>query len=168
MIFRAAALAFTLAAAAVCAAPLYPAASRAAADIDAALATAAAQHKRVLVDFGGNWCTDCKVLDANLRRPENAALLERFVVVHVNVGDAGIDRNFDVAQRYGIPLAKGVPALAVLESKGRVVYSQKNGEFEAMRHLDPAEVHAFLEHWAARSVMPPAKARAVSASPAGS
>jgi len=130
------------------AAPLYPDASRAAADIDAALAAAAAQHKRVLVDFGGDWCTDCKVLDANLRRPENAALLDRFVVVHVNVGDAGIDRNFDVAKRYGIPLAKGVPALAVLDSDGSVVYSQKKGEFEAMRHLDPAEVHAFLERWA--------------------
>jgi len=103
----------------------------------------------VLVDFGGNWCTDCKVLDINMRKPENAALLaERYVVVHVNVGDKGIDENFDVARRYGIPLEKGVPALAVLDDGGRVVYAQKNGEFESMRHMDPASVHEFLERWA--------------------
>jgi thiol:disulfide interchange protein len=148
MLLRALILALATASASGFAAPLYPDASRASADVDAALASAAAQHKRVLVDFGGDWCTDCKVLDANLRRPENAALLDRFVIVHVNVGDAGIDRNFDVAQRYGIPLRKGVPALAVLESDGRVLYSQKNGEFEAMRRLDPGEVHGFLERWA--------------------
>ena len=41
----------------------------------------------MLIDFGGDWCTDCKILDINFRKPENAALLEaRYVVVHVNVG----------------------------------------------------------------------------------
>jgi len=100
------------------------------------------------VDFGGDWCTDCKVLDLNFRRPENATLLaQRYVVVHVNVGDRGIRENFALADRYGIPLRKGVPALAVLEADGRVVYSQRNGEFESMRSMDPRSVHAFLERW---------------------
>jgi len=130
------------------AAPIYPDPSRAAADIDQALREAARSDRRVLVDFGGDWCTDCKVLDAYMRRPENAPLVAKFVVVHVNVGARGIDRNFDIAKRYGIPLAKGVPALAVLEGDGRVVYSQKSGEFESMRHMDPASVHDFLAKWA--------------------
>jgi thiol:disulfide interchange protein len=130
--------------------PIYPDVSRASADIDAALKTAAQSARRVLVDFGGNWCGDCKVLDINFKKPENAALLqERFVLVHVNVGDKGIDTNFDVAERYGIPLKKGVPALAVLESDGRVVYAQKDGEFESMRKMDPQSVHEFLTTWQA-------------------
>ena len=37
-------------------------------------------------------------------------------VVHVNVGDKGIKENFDVAERYGNPLEKGVPALMRPES----------------------------------------------------
>lgn len=128
--------------------PLYPDVSRAGADVDAALKQAAETHRRVLVDFGGNWCGDCKVLDINFRRPENAALLQsRYVLVHVNVGDKGIDSNFDIAERYGIPLKKGVPALAILESDGRVVYSQKNGEFESMRSMDPQSVNDFLRKW---------------------
>jgi thioredoxin 1 len=128
--------------------PLYPDVSRAGPDIDAALVQAAKTQRRVLVDFGGNWCGDCKVLDINFHKPENAALLQsRYVLVHVNVGDKGIDNNFDIAQRYGIPLKKGVPALAILDSDGRVVYSQKNGEFESMRKMDPQSVNDFLRKW---------------------
>ena len=130
------------------AAKLYPDPTRADADIAAAVEQAQHEGKRVLVDFGGDWCADCKVLDLNFRRPENAALLAQgFVVVHVNVGERGIDRNFEVAKRYGIPLEKGVPALAVLDSAGRVVHAQKGGEFENMRAMDPKSVHDFLVTW---------------------
>jgi 4-carboxymuconolactone decarboxylase len=132
----------------VLAAPLYPEPSRASADIAAGIEQASQEHKRVIVDFGGDWCTDCKVFDAYLKKPENAEILaKRFVLVHVNVGAKGIETNFDTAERFGIPLKKGVPALAVLDAKGAVLYAQKNGEFEAMRHMDPSSVHEFLVKW---------------------
>lgn len=132
--------------------PLYPAVGEAAADIAAAQKQAAIEHKRVLIDFGGNWCGDCKALDANFHKQNNAALLaSSYVVVHVNVGDDGIDENFDIAKRYGIPLKKGVPALAVIEPDGTVVYAQRNGEFESMRRMDPASVNQFLNQWKAGS-----------------
>jgi thiol:disulfide interchange protein len=143
-----AALAAALFAGAALAAGPYPEISRAEGDIQAALASAAQSGKRVLVDFGGNWCGDCKVLDINLKKPENAAVLEsRYVFVHVNVGDKGITHNFALAERYGINLRKGVPALAVLDSDGKVLYSQKQGEFADMRNMDPASVHQFLVKW---------------------
>jgi thioredoxin 1 len=130
------------------AAKLYPDPARADADISAGVEQARREGKRVLVDFGGDWCTDCTVLDLNLRKPENAALLaRRFVVVHVNVGERGIQTNFDVAKRYGIPLEKGVPALAVLDAAGRVVHAQRAGEFENMRAMDPKSIHDFLVTW---------------------
>jgi thioredoxin 1 len=128
---------------------LYPAVSAANADVAAALKEAAATHRRVIIDFGGDWCTDCKILDLRFREPTNAELLKRhYVVVHVNVGDKGIKANFDVAERYDIPLRKGVPALAVLDSDGRLLYSQKNGEFESMRSMDRTSVTDFLTNWA--------------------
>lgn len=128
---------------------LYPAVSEAKADVAAALKEAAATHRRVIVDFGGDWCTDCKILDLRFREPTNAELLQRhYVVVHVNVGDKGINANFDVAERYDIPLRKGVPALAVLDSDGRLLYSQRNGEFESMRSMDRRSVTDFLKKWA--------------------
>ena len=146
--FPLAALLLAAACSAFAAEPMYPPIDRARPDIDSALKEAAATKRRVIVDFGGNWCTDCRILDINLKKPENAALLGKsFVMVHVNVGDKGISDNFDVAERFGIPLKKGVPALAVVESDGRVVYAQKNGEFESMRKMDPQSVNDFLTQW---------------------
>jgi thiol-disulfide isomerase/thioredoxin len=126
----------------------YPETSRAEADVRAALDSAARSGKRVLVDFGGNWCGDCKVLDINFRKPANAAILAaRYVLVHVNVGDKGITTNFDLAERYGIELRKGVPALAVLDASGKVLYAQTQGEFADMRSMDPKSVNDFLVKW---------------------
>jgi thioredoxin 1 len=116
------------------------------ADIAAAIKTATAQHKHIILDFGGNWCGDCQVLDIYFHQQPNLPLLEdNYVLVHVDIGH--MDKNTDVADKYGIPLKRGVPALAVLDSHGRLLYSQKNGEFEAMRRMDPASVTEFLNQW---------------------
>jgi hypothetical protein len=40
-----------------------------------------------------------------------------------------------------------VPALAVLSETGKLLYSQKNGEFEAMRRMESSAVTAFLVQW---------------------
>jgi len=125
---------------------LYPDASQARTDLAAALNTAATTHKRILLDFGGTWCGDCKVLDIYFHDPANQSILEsRFVLVHVNIGH--MDTNLDIAERYEVPLEKGVPALAVLDEHGKLLYSQKGGEFEAMRRIEPAEVTKFLVQW---------------------
>jgi hypothetical protein len=58
-----------------------------------------------------------------------------------------MDQNQDIAARYQIPLAKGVPALAVLDDKGNLLYSQKTGEFEAMRRMEISSVTSFLLQW---------------------
>jgi thioredoxin 1 len=125
---------------------IYPDGTQAKQDIAAALALAGKEKKRVLLDFGGNWCGDCQVLEIYFHAPANRALLERnYVLVPVNIGR--YDENLDLAAQYGIPLARGVPALAVLDSSGQLVYSQHNAEFESMGKVDPASVTAFLLQW---------------------
>jgi thioredoxin 1 len=125
---------------------IYPQPSQAAGDLQAALAQAAAQHKHLIIDFGGNWCTDCIVLDHYFHDDTNKPLLEsNYILVHVNVGHLNL--NEDIAARYQVPLHKGVPALAVLDEKGALLYSQKTGEFESMRHMESAAVTAFLTQW---------------------
>ena len=125
---------------------IYPEPSQAKADIAAALMTSAATHKRILLDFGGNWCPDCQVLDIYFHDPANRPILEaKFVLVHVNIGH--MDANLDLAQRYEVPLKKGVPALAVLDEHGKLLYSQKGGEFEAMRRMELSAVTKFLKQW---------------------
>lgn len=125
---------------------VYPAPGRAKADLARALKEAAVNHKRILLDFGGNWCGDCHVLDFYLHNQQNQPILDaNFILVDVNVGR--YDANLDLASRYGIPLEKGVPALAVLTEKGKLLYSQKNGQFERMGRMDPGSVTQFLLQW---------------------
>jgi thioredoxin 1 len=125
---------------------IYPAHNQAKNDLAAALATSAATHKRVILDFGGNWCTDCHVLDRYFHDSANKPILEgNYLLVHVNIGR--LDENLDIAQRYQIPLRKGVPALAVLDEHGELLYSQRTGEFEAMRGMQSSAVTDFLMHW---------------------
>jgi thiol:disulfide interchange protein len=127
---------------------LYSETSNASADIAEALVRARREHKRVLLDFGGNWCGDCQVLDIYFHQSPNADILDKnFIVVHVNIGH--MDKHVDVAEKYGIPLSKGVPALAVIDAHNKVLYSQKTGEFEDMRHMDANSVTDFLNRWKA-------------------
>jgi thioredoxin 1 len=125
---------------------IYPAPEQASADLADALKTAAAEHRRVILDFGGNWCTDCRVLDIYFHDAANKPILDaHYVLVHINVGR--LDQNLDIAERYGVPLKKGVPALAVLNAHGKLLYSQKTGEFEAMRSMESSSVTLFLTRW---------------------
>jgi len=125
---------------------IYPDPAQAKADLAAALKTAAATHRRILLDFGGNWCGDCQVLDIYFHDAQNKPILDaNFVLVDINVGH--FDANLDLAEKYGVPLKRGVPALAVLSERGELLYGQKNGEFEAMRRMESSAVTAFLMKW---------------------
>ena len=118
------------------------------ADIAAALKQAKAQKKRVILDFGGDWCGDCQVLDIYMHQSPNTELLSKhFVVVHIDIGR--MDRNVDVAAKYKVPIQKGVPAMAVLDANGKLLYSQENKEFENMRSMRSSDVTEFLNRWKA-------------------
>lgn len=126
---------------------IYPADADAHAEIKQAEEKAAQAHKRLLLVFGANWCFDCHVLDLAFQRPDLAPILvANYEVVHVDLGP-NEQKNADLVQQYDIPLNKGIPALAVAESGGKLVVSQKNGEFEDARGLTPEVLLEFLNKW---------------------
>jgi thioredoxin 1 len=126
-------------------AKLYPAGD-AHQEIREAQIRAVAKHKRVLVIFGADWCYDCHVLDRAFRRPDIAPVLNsNFEVVHVDVGQG--DKNQDLMNQYQVPMSRGIPGIAVLDPNGKLVYSQKNGEFERTRAMGPEDLLAFLNQW---------------------
>jgi thioredoxin 1 len=123
---------------------LYKADANAVQDIRQALAAAGKQHKNVLLDFGGNWCLDCHVLDNAFHQPRIAPLLNgNYVLVHVDVGK--YEKNLDLAKKYHVDLEKGVPSLAVLDAKGNVLYATK--DFERARVMSEEDVIQFLDKW---------------------
>ena len=124
---------------------LYSETANPTADIAAAVLQARREHKRILLDFGGNWCGDCQVLDFYYHQSPNAEILAKhYLVVHINIGH--MDKNVDVAQRYHVPITKGVPALAVLDDRGKLLYAEQPKEFE---RPNPEAITALLNRWKA-------------------
>src|SRR6187402_139344 len=114
--------------------------------IAAAFKKAKAEHKRVILDFGGDWCGDCQVLYYYFHKSPNVEVLNaNFVLVPVWIGR--MDANLDLAMKYGVPVKHGVPALAVVDAKGMVLYAQSKGEFADMRYMDEKYASDFLSQW---------------------
>ena len=102
--------------------------------------------KNIVLVFGANWCPDCHALDAQMRKPELAALIEKnFLVVKIDVGR--MDKHLDVAKQYGVPIRRGIPALAVLDAKGKMLYAMDQGQFASARHMSYESIKAFFKQW---------------------
>ena len=83
--------------------------------IAAAAARARAGGKRLLIDFGGNWCPECRVLAGVMALPEMRAWMARhYEMVTIDVGQ--FDRNLDLAARFGVTLT-AVPALFIVDPR---------------------------------------------------
>jgi thiol-disulfide isomerase/thioredoxin len=124
------------------------------ADAQAIVAKAKAQakreHKRLLIDLGGNWCLDCRVLAGIMDLPELQPFLKKhFVVVKVDIGR--FDKNGGIAARYGITgRLKGVPAvLAVDPVHDRLLNPDKLFALSDARHMTPQGLADWLAQWAA-------------------
>jgi len=124
---------------------LYPP-SDPAKDIAAALDKARADQRFVLIDFGADWCPDCRVLGKLFEDASVAPFLAaNFHVVHVDVGRR--DKNGDVVAKYGATSGDWIPAIVVLASDGTVV-ARTNEEVRLTRRTTPAELLARLQQWA--------------------
>lgn len=126
---------------------LYDTAADAKKEIAQVLKETKTDHKRVMLVFGGNWCLDCHVLDYWFHDPQIEPFVEQnYHVIHVDVGQ--FDKNIDLSEKYGVNIKKGVPAISVLGSDGKLLYGDKNGEFEKARSMNPNDIIAFLQKWA--------------------
>ena len=125
---------------------LYAAHPDAGKEIQEALGRATSEHKRLLLIFGADWCYDCHVLDHALHEGEAGKIVnEKYLLVHVDIGEGA--KNGELVKEYRIPLDKGVPAVAVLDADGKLLYSSGDGEFEAARRMLKKDLVAFLNRW---------------------
>jgi hypothetical protein len=78
-----------------------------------------------------------------------SVLKPNYELVDVDIGEE--NKNLDIAAQYEVPLNRGVPAVAVLDSSGKLIYSQKSGEWERARALGPDDLVQFLKKWKPQS-----------------
>lgn len=109
---------------------------------------AIATHKLLLIDLGGNWCPDCRILAGTIDTPKLKAFVEaHYEVVTVDVGR--FDKNGQIPARYGITgRLQGVPSLLIVEPKANKLINQ--GHTAALadaRHMSPQALADWLASW---------------------
>ena len=116
------------------------------ADVAAALKRAKKAHKLTLIDFGGNWCADCRIFAGVIEQPDVKAWVDKhYEVVTVDVGR--YNKNMQIPARYGITKLEGVPSFLVVDGNGKLV---NPGAFFALtdaRHMTPQSIVDWLAQW---------------------
>lgn len=124
----------------------YDASADAKAQVAAARARARATGKLLLIDLGGNWCADCRLLAAVMALPQVAAFIDaHYVVVTVDVGH--MDRNLDIPARHGVAKVEGVPSLLVVDRAGRLLDAGRTEALADARSLTPQALADWLARW---------------------
>jgi thiol-disulfide isomerase/thioredoxin len=123
-----------------------------AADADAAVAKAKAKArasgKLLIVDLGGNWCGDCRILAATMDLPELKRFVDRhYEVVAVDVGR--FDKNLQIPAHYGIvERMEGVPSLLVVDPKtDKLLDPGHTAALADARHMTPQALADWLAQW---------------------
>lgn len=115
--------------------------------VDAALARAAHDHKLVLIDLGGNWCPDCRILAGVMALPE----VRRFVQAHydvVSVDVGNFDKNLQIPARFGITgRLEGVPSVLIVAHDGTLVDRGHVAALSDARSMTPQAIADWLASW---------------------
>jgi thiol-disulfide isomerase/thioredoxin len=125
----------------------YDASKDAHAQVDAALKRARASGKPVLIDFGANWCADCRVLAGVLELPEMKAWVgQKFELVQVDVGQ--FDRNLDIPKRFSRTPMQAIPAVFVIDGKtGKLRNPGAELALGDARTMTPQQIADWLAKW---------------------
>ena len=122
------------------------------ADADVAVAKAKAQaraeHKLLLIDLGGNWCGDCRVLAGTMERPELKAFVDQhYVLVSVDIGR--MTKNLQIPGHYGVdPKKGGVPNLLIVNPHtDKLIDADHTAALEDARHMTPQALADWLAQW---------------------
>ena len=93
-----------------------------------ALGQARREGKPVLIDFFADWCAPCHEMDAKtFALPEVAALSRRFVMLKVDLTEAGDPLAESLRSRYDI---QGVPTYVFLDPRGEEIAGLRGAGFE--------------------------------------
>ena len=116
-------------------------------DLASAKARAKAHHKLLLLDLGGNWCPDCRILAATMALPDLAPWVrQHYEVVMVDVGR--YTKNLDISAAYGIDRPKGVPAIFIIDPRtNRLINDGHVTALSDARSMSPQALADWLAQW---------------------
>lgn len=116
--------------------------------VAAAKARARAAHKLLLIDLGGNWCLDCRLLAGTIELPElHRFLAAKYEIVTVDVGR--FDRNLAIPAHYGLKeRLKGVPSVLIVDPRRDTLLNPgRTAALADARSLTPQALADWLAQW---------------------
>ncbi|CUW47471.1 thioredoxin family protein [Novacetimonas hansenii] len=117
--------------------------------IATAFDTARATGRKVLLDFGGNWCPDCRILAGLMDDPAVAPwIARRFVVVMINV--ERMNTNLEFLEQHGLKIS-AVPTVLVVTAQGKVLNADGLTALGNARAMSSQAVIDLLAQWDART-----------------
>jgi thiol-disulfide isomerase/thioredoxin len=127
--------------------PVYDPFANAAVDLESALKVARETNKRVLIEFGANWCPGCLVLGRLLKENADVAseLKKHYVLVLV---DTDTESGRLLQEKY-VPKRQrnSIPHLAVLDPSDKVLQNDDTTAYEVDDDYSVPKLKAFLAEW---------------------
>ena len=116
--------------------------------VDAALAQARAEDKRLLLVLGANWCHDSRGLAHHFEDTELAATLEQsFVTRFIDVDWR--NENQDVAARFGITALYATPTVLIVDPEEEVLLNREaRNDWSSAASTPVEEARAWFAKWA--------------------
>ena len=127
----------------------YDEAADAKAKVAAARARATKARKLLLIDLGGNWCLDCRLLAGTMELPGlREFLASKYEIVTVDIGR--FDKNLDIAAHYGLKdhFGGGVPSVLIVDPRGDTLKNAgRTAALADARTLSPQALSDWLASW---------------------
>ena len=122
--------------------------ANATAQVAAAKARARARHKLLLIDLGGNWCLDCRLLAGTMDVAALKTFLDKhYEIVTVDVGR--MDKNLAIPAHYGLKdRLQGVPSLLVVDPRtDKLLNAGRTAALADARSMSPQGLADWLAQW---------------------
>lgn len=133
---------------------LYDPSANAKADIAKAVTQAKKEHKHVLIEAGGNWCTWCLRFNNFVKAtPQVDSIIKaNYIVYHLNYSKE--NENAETMAKYGFPQRFGFPVFIILDANGNRIHTQNSGYLEQNKWYSSEKVAEFLNNWTPAAIDP--------------
>jgi thioredoxin-related protein len=123
-------------------------------DIAALVKLAKIEHKNILLQAGGNWCSWCIEFNrfTHADGSIDSLLNKCFVVYHLNYSKE--NENKSIFAKYGYPQRFGFPVFIILDGNGNKIHTQNSEYLEQGKSYNKQKVLEFLLNWTPQALDP--------------
>ncbi|HLY71267.1 MAG TPA: thioredoxin family protein [Puia sp.] len=116
-------------------------------DIAALIKLAKIEHKNILLQAGGNWCSWCIEFNRFVHADSSIdSLINKcFVIYHLNYSKE--NENKSIFAKYGYPQRFGFPVFIILDGNGNKIHTQNSEYLEQGKSYNKQKVLEFLLNW---------------------